>query len=134
MGDHHGMSGYDEHAGELVADCRLRAATDLFAHTWDPVVLVGLLGGARRRSELRAEIGGISDKALTEALRRLLGHGLIGRHRYAQAPPRVEYALTPLGLSLVEGPMRALGEWVEEHGDALLEADPLAEFDTHERG
>jgi hypothetical protein len=42
--------------------------------------------------------------------------------------------LTPLGLSLVEGPMRALGEWVEEHGDALLEADPLAEFDTHERG
>ncbi|AHH17077.1 transcriptional regulator, HxlR family [Nocardia nova SH22a] len=121
------MSGHggDAHAGELVADCRLRAATDLFAHTWDPVILVGLLGGARRRSVLRAEIGGISDKALTEALRRLVGHGLLERQRYAQAPPRVEYALTPLGRSLVEGPLRALGDWVEVHGDELLAASGI---------
>ncbi len=126
--------GYDEHAGELVVDCRLRAATDLFAHTWDPVVLVALLGGPRRRSELRAEIGAISDKALTEALRRVRGHGLIERRRYAQAPPRVDYALTPLGRSLAEGPMRALGEWMEEYGDELLEASEAGVADPHPHG
>ncbi|EFC82158.1 transcriptional regulator, HxlR family [Parafrankia sp. EUN1f] len=106
----------------LVVDCRLRAATDLFAHTWDPVVLAALRSGACRRLELRAAIGGVSDKALTEALRRLCAHGLVERRAFAQAPPRVEYTLTPLGQSLVDGPMRALGDWITEHGDQLLEA------------
>ncbi|MFJ8939184.1 winged helix-turn-helix transcriptional regulator [Streptomyces sp. NPDC102365] len=44
------------------------------------------------------------------------------RQAHAGAPPRVEYALTGLGRSLVEGPMTALGRWVTEHGDELLEA------------
>ncbi|TQM29367.1 winged helix-turn-helix transcriptional regulator [Nocardia bhagyanarayanae] len=121
------MSDYQDHCGELVADCRLRAVTDLFAHTWDPVVLAALHGAPRRRSELRAAIGGISDKALTEALHRLLGHGLIERHRFAQAPPRVEYGLTTLGASLVDGPMQAMAEWIRHHGDALLAAQELPE-------
>jgi len=107
---------------DLVADCRLRAATDLFAHTWDPVVLAALRPGPRRRRDLRAAIGGMSDKVLTEALHRLGAHGLVGRRTFAQAPPRVEYELTPLGRSLVDGPMRALGDWITEHGDELLEA------------
>jgi DNA-binding HxlR family transcriptional regulator len=107
---------------ELVADCRLRAATDLLAHTWDPVVLAALRPGPRRRRELRAAIGGMSDKVLTDALRRLCAHGLVARRAFAQAPPRVDYALTPLGQSLVDGPMRALGSWALEHGDELLDA------------
>ncbi|MGW1742034.1 winged helix-turn-helix transcriptional regulator [Nocardia sp. NPDC001965] len=119
------MSGYDD-CQEWVADCRLRAATDLFAHMWDPVVLAALRDGPRRRHELRDSIGSVSDKALTEALRRLLGHGLVERHRYAQAPPRVEYCLTGLGSSLVEGPMKALGLWVLEHGNDLLTAQCTA--------
>ncbi|SDM45684.1 winged helix-turn-helix transcriptional regulator [Allokutzneria albata] len=105
---------------ELVADCRLRAATDLFSHTWNPVVLAALSQAPRRRVELRASIGGISDKVLSETLRRLLGHGLIERRSYAEAPPRVEYALTALGRSLVDGPMRALADWTLEHGDDLI--------------
>jgi DNA-binding HxlR family transcriptional regulator len=107
---------------ELVADCRLRAATDLFAHTWDPVVLAALGDGPRRRHQLRSAIGGVSDKVLTETLRRLLANGLVDRRRFAEAPPRVEYALTGLGESLVNGPMRALGKWVRTYGDELLEA------------
>lgn len=107
---------------DLVADCRLRAATDLFAHTWDPVVLAALRMGPRRRRELRVAIGGLSDKALTDALGRLVGAGLVGRRRFAEAPPRVEYGLTRLGTSLVDGPMAALGDWVREHGDELLVA------------
>ena len=119
------MSGYDG-GREWVADCRLRAATDLFAHTWDPVVLAALRDGPLRRTELRAGIGFVSDKALTEALRRLLDHGLIERHRYAQAPPRVDYRLTGLGASLVDGPMKALGQWVLDHGDDLVTAQEAA--------
>ncbi|MEU5701568.1 helix-turn-helix domain-containing protein [Streptomyces aurantiacus] len=124
MGDE--MTDHEGHCYELVADCRLRAATDLFAHIWDPVVLAALRAGPRRRRELRATIGGISDKVLTDTLRRLLSSGLVDRHAHAEAPPRVEYSLTSLGQSLVEGPMMALGRWAIEHGDELLEAQENA--------
>jgi DNA-binding HxlR family transcriptional regulator len=120
------MSDHEAQYDELVADCRLRAATDLFAHTWDPVVLAALRPGPRRRRELRAAIGGVSDKVLTETLHRLLANGLIDRHAHAEAPPRVEYSLTSLGQSLVEGPMTALGRWTVEHGDELLDAQERA--------
>ncbi|MGW3413384.1 winged helix-turn-helix transcriptional regulator [Streptomyces sp. NPDC000888] len=120
------MTDREAHRYELVADCRLRAATDLFAHTWDPVVLAALRTGPRRRRALRTEIGGISDKVLTDTLHRLLAAGLVDRHAHAEAPPRVEYGLTSLGQSLVEGPMTALGRWAVEHGDELLEAQESA--------
>lgn len=107
---------------ELVADCRLRAATDLFTHTWDPVVLAALSQSPCRPRDLRAVIGGISDKALTEALRRLRDNGLIDRREFTEAPPRVEYALSTLGRSLVDGPMRALARWTEAHADDLAAA------------
>jgi DNA-binding HxlR family transcriptional regulator len=120
------MSEHERHCEELIADCRLRAATDLFTHTWDPVVLAALQRGPRRRRELRAAIGGMSDKVLTEALRRLCARGLVDRLAFAQAPPRVEYTLTRLGQSLVDGPMRALGAWTLEHGDELLDGQERA--------
>ena len=107
---------------ELVADCRLRMATEIFRHTWDAVVLAALNVGPRRRQALRQTIGGISDKVLTETLNRLLSNGLIQRRRHAEAPPRVDYALTALGQSFADGPMRALGAWVTEYGDDLFEA------------
>ncbi|WP_307834303.1 winged helix-turn-helix transcriptional regulator [Paractinoplanes lichenicola] len=105
-----------------MADCRLRMGTDLFAHVWDPVVLAALTVGPRRRRALRAQIGGISDKALTEALNRLIANGLLEKRSYAEAPPRVDYALTPLGQTFAGGPMRALADWVLRHGDELFEA------------
>ncbi|MYQ75270.1 transcriptional regulator [Streptomyces sp. SID4934] len=120
------MTDHEGPGHEWVADCRLRAATDLFTHTWDPVVLAALRAGPRRRRELRAAIGGISDKVLTDTLRRLLAGGLVGRHAHAEAPPRVEYGLTGLGQSLVEGPMVALGRWAVDHGDELLAAQENA--------
>jgi DNA-binding HxlR family transcriptional regulator len=114
-----------DHRRTPVVDCQLRAATELFAHTWNPVVLVALRGGPRRRHALRAAIGGISDKALTEALHRLRGHGLVERLEPA-APRRAEYRLTDLGRSLLDGPMRALGDWITDHGEELLDAQEAA--------
>ncbi|MGI5126182.1 winged helix-turn-helix transcriptional regulator [Pseudonocardia sp. CA-107938] len=110
---------------ELIADCRLRATTDLFLHRWDPVLLAALADGPRRRAELLTAIGGISDKVLTESLRRLLANGLVARTRRGGAPPRVDYALTALGTSLVDGPLQAMGRWTLEHGDELLAAQEL---------
>src|SRR5882724_4419568 len=107
---------------DFVADCRLRMGTDLFTHVWDPVVLAALVAGPQRRQALRANIGGISDKALTEALHRLITNGLLERRSYAEAPPRVDYTLTPLGRTFADGPMRALGEWIIQYGDELFEA------------
>jgi DNA-binding HxlR family transcriptional regulator len=77
-----GMSDQDPHRDDFVADCSVRLTTDLFVHTWNAVVLYALRGGPRRRHELRAAIGGISDKVLTETLRRLERSGLIDRHTW----------------------------------------------------
>lgn len=104
----------------LVADCMVRAATDVLAHSWDPVVLAALREGPQRRVELRHRIGGISDKALTEALDRLEARNLVDRTRYAEAPPRVVCALTTLGRTFADGPLAALGRWAAEHGEAML--------------
>ncbi|WP_245931390.1 helix-turn-helix domain-containing protein [Actinokineospora auranticolor] len=104
---------------EWLADCRVRAATDLFTHRWDPVVLAGLMAGPLRRGRLRAAIGGLSDKVLAESLRRLAHNGLIERDG---SPPRVEYRLSALGQSLVDGPLLAFADWIDEHGDELLAA------------
>ncbi|WP_395109158.1 winged helix-turn-helix transcriptional regulator [Actinomadura sp. SCN-SB] len=120
------MNDHEAHCYELVADCRLRAAVDLFTHTWDPVVLAALRSRPHRRRELRTAIGGISDKVLTETLQRLLANGLVDRRAYSTAPPRVDYSLTALGRSLVDGPMKALGRWILEHGDELLDAQERA--------
>ena len=117
------MSGDTEGGcSDFVADCRLRMGTDLFTHVWDPVVLAALVAGPQRRRALRANIGGISDKALTEALHRLVANGLLERRSYAEAPPRVDYALTPLGRTFADGPMRALADWIIRYGDDFVEA------------
>ena len=104
----------------LVADCMVRAVADLFTHTWDPVVLAALRAEPLRRRDLRAAIGGVSDKVLTQALRRLTRAGLVERRALAGAPPRVDYATTDLGNSLVDGPITSMGDWAVEHGHRLL--------------
>jgi DNA-binding HxlR family transcriptional regulator len=115
----------DHDCATAVADCQVRAATDLFLHTWNPVVLAALAQRPLRRGALRSSIGGISDKVLTETLHRLGGSGLIER-RAAPVGRAVEYALTPLGRSLFDGPLQALGAWAAEHGEELLDAQDRA--------
>ncbi|GAA1067062.1 winged helix-turn-helix transcriptional regulator [Streptomyces asiaticus] len=116
----------------FIADCRARLGFDLLARTWTAVVIFGLREGPRRPGELREAIGGISAKVLNDTLRRLEDDGLVERHRYAEAPPRVEYGLTPLGETLL-GPVKALGAWSVEFGDAVVEAQERAE-QRRERG
>jgi len=104
---------------DFAADCRVRIATDLLSHSWDPVVLAALRLGPLRRRELMTSMGGITDKALTQSLRRLTERGLLDRTPTSTAR-HVEYVLSRLGESFVAGPMTALGTWALEHGDELL--------------
>ncbi|MFG1925277.1 winged helix-turn-helix transcriptional regulator [Cryptosporangium sp. NPDC048952] len=108
--------------GDLfLADCPGRLAFDLISDKWSAIVLYGLSEGPLRHGELIELIGGISRKVLTQTLRRLEMHGLVRRHAYAEAPPRVEYELTPLGATLI-GPIHTLTEWARANGDAVLDA------------
>lgn len=105
----------------FLADCRARLAFDLLANTWNAVVLWALRDGPVRHGELKDRIGGISQKVLTETLRRLEFNGLVQRQAYDGSPPRVEYELTDLGRTLL-APIDAFGAWAFEHGDEVMEA------------
>ncbi|MEU0501604.1 helix-turn-helix domain-containing protein [Nocardia sp. NPDC005998] len=104
--------------GDYEADCPARLGVDLFGNRWLTVIVYMLRDGPMRPGELRAAIGGISQKMLTQTLRRMESMTLIERHRYAEAPPRVEYELTEAGRELLT-PIYALGEWVDKHGRAV---------------
>jgi DNA-binding HxlR family transcriptional regulator len=110
----------DDRCEPFIADCAVRLATDLMAHRWDPVVLLALRSGRRRRVELVTVIGEISDKVLTEALRRLTANGLVTRDTADDRA--ITYGLSELGASLANGPMAALGQWAVEHGEQVLAA------------
>lgn len=69
---------------------------------WTLVVVAELRGGARRFNELRRAMDGISQKTLSATLRELERDGFISRTAFATIPPRVDYALTELGLELLE--------------------------------
>ena len=81
---------------------------------WGLLILYELSRGARRHGELRREIGGVSQKMLTQTLRTLERDRLVRRTVYPVVPPRVDYALTPLGKTLMQ-PLSALYRWMERH-------------------
>ena len=100
----------------FVSDCHVRAAAELISHAWDPVLLSGLRLGPTRRSELLARVGGVSDKVLTESLKRLVARGLITRDDGAGS---AVYRLSPLGESFANGPLSQLALWAEANQDEL---------------
>ncbi|MFG2296421.1 winged helix-turn-helix transcriptional regulator [Streptomyces sp. NPDC048603] len=112
------------------SDCRARVAFEVLANRWDPVVLftLGETGPMRPRA-LITRIGGISPKVLNDALRRLEYNGLVERRPYAEAPPRVDYALTDAGQALL-GPMGAMGAWAARYTDDVLAAQDRFETRT----
>lgn len=89
------------------------AVNDILARVgdkWSVRVVMALADGSRRFNQLRREIPGISQRMLTRTLRGLERDGLVSRAVTPSVPPRVDYALTPLGTSLCD-PVARLGNW-----------------------
>lgn len=102
--------------------CPTRRILEMVSNKWTSLVVVLLAQGTKRFQELRREIGGISQKSLTQTLRRLERYGLVNRQVYAVVPPKVEYSLTPLGRTLIE-PLSAFHAWVVEHVEEIEAAE-----------
>ncbi len=96
------------------AACPIHDVQRLIGGKWCFVVLWHLRGGTRRFAELERAIGDVSAKALTESLRHLEREGLVTRTAFPTIPPRVEYALTPLGRTLVPI-LESLQDWSIRH-------------------
>jgi DNA-binding HxlR family transcriptional regulator len=102
-------------------NCPTRLVLDRIGDKWSVLVVLSLSDGPRRFTQLRDMIGGITPKVLTQTLRTMERDGLVTRTVFAEVPPRVEYALTPLGLSL-QSPIGAVAAWAEENVEAVIAA------------
>ena len=99
--------------------CPTRQVLDCIADKWAALVVGLLLGGTRRFGEMRKAIEGVSQKMLTQTLRNLERDGIVSRRLYATVPPKVEYSLTPLGLSLARI-VDDLRVWSESNIEVVL--------------
>lgn len=101
--------------------CPVETALALMGDRWKILIVRDLLMGTKRFGELKKSLTGISQKVLTQHLRVLEENGLVNRRVYAEVPPRVEYSLTELGMSLkpIHDAMWTWGETYQKNiGDA----------------
>jgi DNA-binding HxlR family transcriptional regulator len=112
---------WDAHQWDAREGCEVRQILDRVADKWSLLAIALLEGRTLRFNELRREIDGISQRMLTVTLRQLERDGLVTRTVYPVVPPRVEYALTPLGQTL-HSTIQALVTWTETHQDEVAAA------------
>jgi DNA-binding HxlR family transcriptional regulator len=101
-------------------------ALKVISGRWKAIILYYLFERPLRLSELQRLMPGISQKVLIQQLRELEEHGMVHREVFPQVPPRVDYSVTQLGLSL-EPVLQALCEWGRQHAVELDEVDRLAD-------
>lgn len=103
-----------------IDECPVRKIISRFSGKWSILVLCILSdNGATRFNAIGKALPDISPKVLTETLKNLEADGLISRTMYAEIPPRVEYSLTPLGISLIPL-LEALVSWAMENSEAVV--------------
>lgn len=101
--------------------CPARLVFDRLADKWSLLIVKALGEGPRRFNQLRREIEGISQKALSQTLQKLERDGLVNRNAFPTVPVTVEYSLTQLGRSLAEL-IEPLASWAETHIAEVLRA------------
>lgn len=133
----HTMNEYNDTALQITkswnayqAACPTRLMLNRIADKWTVLVLGLLALETKRFSLLQREIGGISQKMLTQTLRGLERDGLVLRTVYPEVPPRVEYSITPLGQTLV-GLLAELRRWSETHIEAVVQAQQAYDQQAH---
>lgn len=98
----------------FAANCPSRILFDQIADKWSMMVLAVLDSGPTRFNAIKRRLEGVTQKALTQCLRRLERNGLVARRVIPIAPIAVEYEMTPLGRTL-QAPFRALYGWTLQH-------------------
>jgi DNA-binding HxlR family transcriptional regulator len=112
--------GYRQRA-DLNSECPVRDVLDRVGDKWSSLIVRELHDGPRRFGALRRAIEDISQRMLTETLRHLQRDGFITRTVIPATPPQVEYALTPLGVSLQQA-LGVLAEWSARNHEAIRAA------------
>lgn len=102
-------------------NCPSRKLLEIISNKWTILIIEKLAQKTYRFGELRREIGGISQKVLTQSLRLLEKNGFISRQDYSVLPLKVEYSLTPLGINL-SSILVLITDWAETHMDDILQA------------
>lgn len=103
---------------EELPACPVATTVQLIGSIWKLLILRNLRMRPWRFNELRRDLEGVSQKVLTDSLRAMEDDGIITRTVYPEVPPRVEYALSPLGESM--GPiLDAMAKWGEEYKKQL---------------
>lgn len=103
------------------AHCPSRTALHRIGDRWTALIVGVLAERPHRFGELRRRVDGISQKMLTQTLRSLERDGLVSRAAFATVPVTVEYALTPLGETMVPV-LAAIRDWAEDHVAEVLAA------------
>ena len=104
---------------ELLPECPVATTVQLIGNKWKLLIIRNLLVRPWRFNELQRNLDGISQKVLTDSLRSLEQDGLITRTVYAEVPPRVEYALSDLGLSL-KPILDAMQDWGKSYKSSMI--------------
>ncbi len=106
----------EDHLGDIYsAACPCRDILDLVASKWSTLIIGVLEDKPHRFGQLKRAVPGITQKMLTQTLRRLEQDGLVHREVHTQMrPPQVEYSLTELGVSVTK-PLKAIRDWSEQH-------------------
>jgi DNA-binding HxlR family transcriptional regulator len=98
--------------------CPVETTARIVGGRWKAAVLEQLFQGTKRFSELKRSITGITQRTLAQQLRDLQRTGIIERTVYPDTPPRVSYAITPLGKSL-SPLLEAMCQWGKSHSAAM---------------
>lgn len=112
-------------------DLPLRMLFDQIADKWSALILATLYPAPQRFNEIKRRLKGITQKALTQALRRLERNGIVTRRVITHSPIAVEYSVTPLGTSL-KGPFEVLYQWTVQYLPEVERARLV--FDQREKG
>lgn len=103
---------------EELPECPVATTVQLIGNKWKLLIIRNLLKAPQRFTELKNGVPSISKKVLSENLRAMEEDGIITRTVYPEVPPRVEYALSPLGESM-RPILDAMAQWGTEYKKKL---------------
>jgi DNA-binding HxlR family transcriptional regulator len=114
-------------ADAYLQSCPSRGVLDVIGSKWTVLIIPALIERPLRFGELRRRLDGITQKSLTQALRRLERDGFVSRTQYPTIPPRVEYTLTTLGCRVADL-LGSIREWAQDNLVDVLTA--RADYDS----